>query len=326
MKRFLFLAIVMIATLSVSAQRKTDQLDRGLVAVKTTNGVYCSWRIMGEEYYDVTYNLYRDGVKIAEKLNVSNFTDASGSESSKYTVRAVVNGSEQDARKETSVWSQKWLEITPDHGSLTSTYVPNDACCADVDGDGELEILMKFDNASWAATTYQKAGYNGEYFIIEVYKMNGKKLWWVDLGPNMADFQNNEQIIVAYDWDEDGKAETVMRASDGTVIHMADGTEYVIGDKTKNYLGATNKDQWFVHQGDEFLVYMNGETGKPYQVMEYPLKRLEDGETDLNAAWGDGYGHRSTKHFFGAPCLDGRKASIFWLEVSIPATRWWRWT
>ena len=168
MKRFLFFAILVIATLSVSAQRKTDQLDRGLVAIKTTNGVYCSWRIMGEEYYDVTYNLYRDGVKIAEKLNVSNFTDASGSESSKYTVRAVVNGSEQDASKEASVWSQKWLEITPDHGSLTSTYVPNDACCADVDGDGELEILMKFDNQSWAGTNYQKAGYNGEYFIIEV--------------------------------------------------------------------------------------------------------------------------------------------------------------
>lgn len=311
MKRFLFLAIVMIATLSVSAQRKTDQLDRGLVAIKTTNGVYCSWRIMGEEYYDVTYNLYRDGVKIAEKLNVSNFTDASGSESSKYIVRAVVNGSEQDASKDASVWSQKWLEITPDHGSLTSTYVPNDACCADVDGDGELEILMKFDNQSWAATDYQKAGYNGEYFIIEVYKLNGQKLWWIDLGPNMADFQNNEQNIVAYDWDEDGRAEAVMRASDGTVIHMADGTEYVIGDKTKNYLAATSTGQWFVHQGDEYLVYMNGETGKPYQVMEYPLKRLEDGETDLNAAWGDGYGHRSTKHFFGAPCLDGRKASIF---------------
>lgn len=40
-----------------------DKLDRGLVAVKTTDGVYCSWRILGEEYYGVKYNLYRDGVK-----------------------------------------------------------------------------------------------------------------------------------------------------------------------------------------------------------------------------------------------------------------------
>ena len=311
MKRLLFLAILMIATLGVSAQRKTDQLDRGLVAVKTTSGVYCSWRILGEEYYDVKYNLYRDGTKIAESLSVSNYIDATGAEGSKYAVKAVVNGVEQSASKEVTPWAQNWLEIVPDHGALTSTYIPNDACCADVDGDGELEILIKFDNQSWASTSYQKEGYNGEYFIIEVYKLNGKKLWWVDLGPNMADFQNNEQNIIAYDWDEDGRAEAVMRASDGTVIHMADGTTQVIGDKTKNYLGATNTGQWFVHEGSEFLLYLNGETGKPYQVMDYPLKRLEDGETDLNAAWGDGYGHRSTKHFFGAPCLDGRRASIF---------------
>ncbi len=311
MKRILILAVLMIATLTISAQRHTDLLDRGLVAIQTTSGIYCSWRIMGEEYYDVTYNLYRDGVKIAEQLKVSNFTDAAGTTNSKYTVKAVVRGVEQSASKEATPWAQNYLEITPDHGSLTSTYVPNDACCADVDGDGELEILMKFDNASWAGTSYQKAGFNGEYFIIEVFKLNGKKLWWVDLGPNMADFQNNEQNIIAYDWDQDGKAEAVMRASDGTVIHMADGTTQVIGDATKNYLPATSSGQWFVHEGNEFLVYMNGETGKPYQVMEYPLKRLEDGETSLEAAWGDGYGHRSTKHFFGAPVLDGRKASIF---------------
>ena len=40
-------------------------------------------------------------------------------------------------------------------------------------------------------------------------------------------------------------------------------------------------------------------------------KRLESGETSLSTAWGDGYGHRSSKYFFGAPFLDGRKASLF---------------
>ena len=302
-----------MSVVSALAQRMTDRLDRGLVAVKTDAGVFCSWRVLAEEYYDVTYNLYRDGVKVnAEPLTESNYTDAAGTAASKYTVTAIgLRNRESEPCKEVAVWNQQWLEITPDHGDLKSTYVPNDACMADVDGDGELEILLKFDNASWAGTSYQKAGYEGEYFIIEVYKLNGQKLWWIDLGPNMADFQNNEQNIIAYDWDEDGRAEAVMRASDGTVIHMADGTTQVIGDATKNYLGATSTGQWFVHQGAEYLVYMDGTTGKPYQVMDYPLKRLETGETDLNAAWGDGYGHRSTKHFFGAPCLDGRKASIF---------------
>ena len=312
MKKTILLALLMLTSVTTAlAQRTTDKLDRGLVAVKTANGVFCSWRIMGEEYYDVTYNLYRDGTKIASNLSVSNYSDAVGTTASKYTVKAVVRGVEQAASKEAAVWENSYLEITPDHGSLTSTYVPNDACMADVDGDGELEILMKFDNASWAGTSYQKAGYNGEYFIMEVFKLNGKKLWWVELGPNMADFQNNEQNIVAYDWDGDGKAEAVMRASDGTKIHMANGEVRTIGDASKNYLNSNSSGQWFIFQGNEYLVYMNGETGEPYEVMEYPLKRLEPGETDLEKAWGDGYGHRSSKHFFGAPYLDGRKPSIF---------------
>ena len=314
MKRLLTTALlVLTAFCFAAAQRMTDKLDRGLVAVKTDGGVFCSWRILAEEYYDVTYNIYRDGTKLnAEPLTVSCFTDAAGSEGSKYTVSAVVRGKEQPQSKESAVWGQGWLEITPDHGDLTSTFVPNDACMADVDGDGRLEILMKFDNQSEISASYPKNGNNGEYSIAEVMKLDGTRLWWLDFGPNMGDFQNNEQNIVAFDWDQDGKAEALIRAADGTTIHAADGKTYVIGDATKNYRGATGGGaNWFMHDGAEYLVYINGETGVPYQTIEYPLKRLEAGETSLEAAWGDGYGHRSTKHFFGAPYLDGRKPSIF---------------
>ena len=310
---FLFLAMLTSSTLTF-AQRPVDRLDRGLIAQKVSNGVFLSWRILGEEYYDVQYNVYRDGVKITDTpLNVSNYRDASGSTSNKYTVSAVVRGVEQPQSKEATVWSKSYLEIVPKHDkSLKSTYIPNDACCADVDGDGELEILLKYDNQSEMAASYPRNGYNGEYSLFECLKLDGTVLWWVNCGPNMGDFQNNEQNIVAYDWDGDGKAEAVMRAADGTTIHMADGTVYTVGDASKNYRGATGGGtNWFMHDGAEYLVYMNGQTGKPYQCITYPLARLEPGETDLNAAWGDGYGHRSTKHFFGAPYLDGRKPSIF---------------
>ena len=320
-KTFLLLALIVMSVLTAYSQRKTDALDRGLIAIKTTNGVYCSWRILGEEYYDVTYNLYRDGTKVnSEPLSVSNYSDAAGTASSKYTVKAVVRGTEQAASKETTVWTDNYLEITPKHApSITSTLVPNDACCADVDGDGELEILIKYDNKEEISSLFPKEGHNGEYTIFEVLKMDGSLLWWVNCGPNMGDFQNNEQNIAAYDWDQDGKAEAVMRLSEGSVIHMKDGSTYTIGADGKNGTAWTNYRtpkveggvEWFTHYGNEFLVYLNGETGIPYQVMEFPLKRLEDGETDLNKAWGDGYGHRSSKYFFGAPYLDGRKPSIF---------------
>ena len=320
-------ALALLVSMGANAQRFTDKLDRGLVAVKTTKGVYCSWRIQADEYYDVKYNLYRDGTKVnAEPLDVSNFTDTSGSESSQYTVKAVLNGVEQQASKAATVFKSNYKEIKIKHdASLKATYEPNDACCADVDGDGEVEILMKFTNLEESAQRYPKNGptidgvETKEYSMLACLKQDGTVLWWVNCGPNMGDFQNNEQNIVGYDWDMDGKAEVVMRLEEGSTVHMADGTTYTIGANGKNGTSWTNyrepkssgSVEWFTHYGKEFLWYCEGATGKPYQCIEFPLKRLEDGETDLKAAWGDGYGHRSSKYFFGAPYLDGKHPSIF---------------
>ena len=320
-------ALALLVSMGANAQRFTDKLDRGLVAVKTTKGVYCSWRIQADEYYDVKYNLYRDGTKVnAEPLDVSNFTDTSGSESSQYTVKAVLNGVEQQASKAATVLGNNYKEIIIKHDkSLKATYEPNDACCADVDGDGEVEILMKFNNKEESAQLYPKNGptidgvETKEYSMLACLKQDGTVLWWVNCGPNMGDFQNNEQNIVGYDWDMDGKAEVVMRLEEGSTVHMADGTTYTIGANGKNGTSWTNyrepkssgSVEWFTHYGKEFLWYCEGATGKPYQCIEFPLKRLEDGETDLKAAWGDGYGHRSSKYFFGAPYLDGKHPSIF---------------
>lgn len=320
-------ALALLVSMGANAQRFTDKLDRGLVAVKTTKGVYCSWRIQADEYYDVKYNLYRDGTRVnAEPLDVSNFTDTSGSESSQYTVKAVLNGVEQQASKAATVFKSNYKEIKIKHdASLKATYEPNDACCADVDGDGEVEILMKFTNLEESAQRYPKNGptidgvETKEYSMLACLKQDGTVLWWVNCGPNMGDFQNNEQNIVGYDWDMDGKAEVVMRLEEGSTVHMADGTTYTIGANGKNGSSWTNyrepkasgSVEWFTHYGKEFLWYCEGATGKPYQCIEFPLKRLEDGETDLKAAWGDGYGHRSSKYFFGAPYLDGKHPSIF---------------
>lgn len=316
-----------IFSLSVSAQRFTDKLDRGLVAVKTSSGVFVSWRNQADEYYDVTYNLYRNGTKIASNLNTSNFTDAAGSTSSSYQVAAVVRGAEQEKCKAITPWANEYKEIKIKHDpSLKCTYIPNDACCADVDGDGELEILLKLTNKQESEGRYQtRTTVNGEkvyeFAILEVLKLDGTVLWWVNTGVNMGDFQNNEQNIVGYDWDMDGKAEVVIRLCEGAVVHMADGSTYTVGTDGKNgtgykeYRTPAGDGQWFSFWGNEYLYYCEGATGKPYLqnggLLKYPCARFEAGETDLNKAWGDGYGHRAGKFFFGAPYLDGHKPSIF---------------
>lgn len=312
------LLIALLTVGTASAQRYTDKLDRGLIGMKVSGGIYLSWRIQADEYYDVTYNVYRDGERVAENLKVSNFTDSSGTINSTYKVAAVVRGEEQTLSKEQKPWTTSYKEIQLKHEDIKSTLVPNDACCADVDGDGELEILMKFDNQSEIEQSYPKNGpviggtATKEYSIMECLKLDGTRLWWINCGPNMGDFQNNEQNIVAYDWDQDGKAEVVMRACDGTTIHLADGSTYTVGDPSVNVRPATGGGtNWFVITTGEYLLYLDGETGKVHQCLPYPLPLLESGETDVNKAWGDGYGHRASKHFFGAPYLDGKKPSIF---------------
>ena len=96
----------------MSGQRVMEKLDRGVVAVKAANGNFVSWRVLGEESADVKYNLYRDGSLVnSQPLTVSNYTDASGSTTSKYTVKTVIDGVEKETSKTGINFGKEYLEI-----------------------------------------------------------------------------------------------------------------------------------------------------------------------------------------------------------------------
>ncbi|MDE6806850.1 MAG: rhamnogalacturonan lyase, partial [Prevotella sp.] len=130
MKLLLIALVVLFAfTNSISAQRVTDKLDRGLVAIPSGSGSFVSWRIFGEEYYDTEYNLYRDGTLVnSTPLKVSNYVDPNGKAGSTYQVEAVVKGKGQGksaskARQNTqyiqfavkSLQSRRGTDITNDY-------------------------------------------------------------------------------------------------------------------------------------------------------------------------------------------------------------------
>ena len=309
---FLGLAMSCVAM----AQRATDVLDRGLVALPSGSGNFVSWRIMGEEYYDVEYNLYRDGVKLNPvPLKVSNFTDNKGTAASKYQVAPVVRGVEQEKCAEVTLWNNGYLDIpmqpviNRNGQNVTSNYTLNDVSLADVNGDGISEFIVKRNSNT--AKEYSTNKY--DFHRLECYTITGKRLWYIDLGPNMISGPDEQYDIVGYDWDGDGKAEMLLRGADNMIIHKADGVTVEIGNMNFDSRNTLQSDanMAYTHTGNEFLLYLNGETAEPYVTMPYPLPRLEKGQTDLNAVWGDGYGHRSTKHYFAAPYLDGRRPSIF---------------
>lgn len=362
-KKLILLLLLGAMSTTLMAQRHTDKLDRGLVVVQAGSAGNSkwnrvTWRRLSTEYYNVKYNLYKDGVKYASNLETTNFYDEkNGLPSSQYQVAAVVNGVEQAKCDPMKAWAQKvhnqngrfpsgYLDIglapvyDRDGNEVTSHYSPNDIEMADLDGDGQLEIIIKRIN------TVDAAGYdsgltdaNGkpryiiypknskEFVVLDAYDVDWQTgvatlLWRIDCGPNMVSHMSTEINIIAFDWDEDGKAEVVLRGADNMIIYGPDGktVKSNIGNMslntrdtwyTTNEKGSSTGSMAYTHSGAEYLLYLNGKTGDIYQQMEYPLKRLESNETDLDKAWGDGYGHRSSKYFFGAPFLDGRKASLF---------------
>ena len=317
MKRILFpLLALVFSTAALQAQRITDKLDRGLVAVPQGSGNFVSWRIFAEEYYDTEYNLYRDGVKVnSTPMKVSNYQDASGNAGSRYQVAAVVRGVEQEKCAEVKRWNAQYKEfaVKPMYSrrgtDITADYTINDIALADVTGDGVSEFIVKRNYKEKQSVQNDSA-----YWALECYTLEGERLWYIDLGPNMVSGPDEQHDAVGYDWDGDGKAEILMRGADNMIIHHADGTTTEIGNMTLNTRNTVSSDgnMAYTNYGNEYLLYLDGATGKPYPIgpngrlwMTYPLPRGNVSD------WGDGYGHRATKHYFGAPFLDGRHAFIF---------------
>jgi len=281
--------------------RQMEYLDRGVVAVKTGTGVFVSWRLLGTEGTNVSFNVYRDGTKVNATpiTNSTNLQDASGTSSSKYTVRAVISGTEQAASAAASVWGNNYLSVplsvpaggtTPD--GVAYTYSANDASAGDLDGDGEYELIVKWDPSN--SKDNSQSGYTGEVFI-DAYKLNGTRLWRISLGKNIRAGAHYTQFMV-YDLDGDGKAEVAMKTADGT----KDGTGVVIGDASKDYRNSSG----YVLSGPEFLTVFNGQTGKALSTVNYEPARGNVSD------WGDNYGNRVDRFLAAIAYLDGERPSL----------------
>jgi len=331
MKKMLLLALMALISVGIQAQRVTDKLTRGLIAIPqgdktgqddrygmSGTGIFVSWRILPTEYYDTKYNVYRDGTKVAENLDVSNYQDNGGSKTSTYKVVPVVKGVEQTAQAaECKPWDHQYWEIpvlnvVNRNGATVTGYSLNDCAVADVDGDGQMEFVVKRRNDSG---NLREATNKTDFNLHECYKMDGTRLWWIDMGPNLMAGPDEQFDIILYDWDQDGKAEALMRGADNMIIHTATGKTIKIGNM--DYYAPRDE---YTKQGAEYLLYINGTTGEPYgwdgsenwTPAAYPLPRFESGESDYATVWGSNdTGHRATKHYFGAPYLDGRNPAIF---------------
>jgi rhamnogalacturonan endolyase len=297
-----YLLLALLLPFCLQAQRQMEFLDRGFVAFKTANGINLSWRLMGNEFNSQTaFNIYRNGTKLnAVPLSgATYYMDASGSQSMNYSLKMVVNGVEQTPSVSTTVWAQNWMEIPlqiPAGGTTVSgeayTYSPNDCSTGDVDGDGQLEIILKWDPSN--AKDNSQAGYTGNVFL-DCYKLNGQRLWRIDLGKNIRAGAHYTQFQV-YDYDGDGKAEVACKTADGTI----DGTGQVIGMATADHRNTNG----YILQGAEYLTVFSGLTGRILHTIPYDPPRGSVG------AWGDTYGNRVDRFLACTAYLDGKKPAL----------------
>lgn len=322
----LFLSFIFLFLNSISATRQMEYLNRGLVAVKVSSGVYLGWRFLGTDSSATGFNIYRNNVKInATPITSStNFTDAMGTTSSSYKVLPVLNGLEDTTGVKTvTPWTQanKAIQLkrpprgmTPPNktGSVGKVvdayypkgqpygYSPNDCSVGDLDGDGEYEIIVKWDPSNSQDNSYY--GITGNVYL-DAYKLNGTFLWRIDLGRNIRAGAHYTQFLV-YDFDGDGLSELICKTAPGTI----DGTgSYVLMNNdspTADYrsLDTTqisgSRMLGTVQTGSEYLTLFDGKTGANLHTIAYnPLRG--------SSSWGDSYSNRSDRFLACVAYLDG---------------------
>ncbi len=297
------MAMVESKIVSPRRRRQMEKLDRGAVAVKVKEGVFVSWRLCADEYErNVAFNIYYNKEKLNKELLIgpTNYlvTGIEIMAGAEIEVRKVENDIEEENGYIAKVWNDNYLDIpinkpekyvTPD--GHTYEYTANDASVADLDGDGEYEIILKWDcNGKDNA----HKGYSGEVFI-DGYKLDGKQLFRISMGKNIRCGAHYTQFMV-YDFDGDGKAEIVLKTADGTV----DGLGNVIGDTNADYRNADG----YIIEGPEYLSLFNGENGQVLDTVEYdpPRGNVSD--------WGDSWGNRVDRFLGAVAYLDGVHPSV----------------
>ncbi|HKQ78697.1 MAG TPA: Ig-like domain-containing protein, partial [Blastocatellia bacterium] len=290
-----------------------ENLGRGVVAVRsTTTDVFVSWRVLGTDPPDTSFNLYRSTAGGAPTLlnstpisGATHFVDngANLTQTNAYFVRAIVFGLEQapsasftlPANATVRQFLRLPLQIPPAGVTPVGenyTYSPNDCSVGDLDGDGEYEIIVKWDPSN--SKDNSQAGYTGNVYI-DAYKLDGTRLWRIDLGRNIRAGAHYTQFQV-YDLDGDGKAEVACKTADGTI----DGAGEVIGDPNADFRNSAG----FILAGPEFLTVFDGQTGAALASADYIVPRGNAG------AWGDNNGNRVDRFLAGVAYLDGQRPSL----------------
>jgi hypothetical protein len=288
------------STAAADPASTTEHLDRGLISMRSGTSNFLSWRLLKTDPAGVAFDVYRGSTRVntAPITGGTDFTDVGAPAGASYSVRPAGTTTLAASPAATTLAST-YLDVpiqipaggtTPD--GVAYTYSANDASVGDLDGDGQYEIVLKWDPSN--SKDNSQSGYTGDVYV-DAYKLNGTRLWRIDLGRNIRAGAHYTQFQV-YDYDGDGKAEVVMKTADGT----RDGTGTVIGSSSADYRNSSG----YILSGPEYLTVFNGQTGKAMATADYVPAR------GTVSSWGDSYGNRVDRFLAGTAYVNGSYPSI----------------
>jgi autotransporter-associated beta strand protein len=313
-KVFLLVLCLFISFQPIMAQRKMEKLDRGVVAVRnSSNAYFVSWRLFATDAEDILFNLYakKTGGSFA-KLNTTPLANTnfqtSGTAVTNGTelyVTPVINGMEGEPSGIFTVnssgfnaYRSAYIDFTFNpaiDGLDISKYSTKFIWPADLDGDGEYDFVV--DRLSTDGTNSHK---------VQAYLRNGTLLWTVDVGPNVTICQGQDDMVIAYDMDCDGKADVVIKSSDGTKFANGKGVMGSTSLDTDND-GIIDYKSQNVKNPPQYISVIDGLTGLEKNSIEmiYPSNYTRTNKsTFMDTDYANLNGHMTILY------LDGKRPSV----------------
>ncbi len=304
---------------------------RAFTAVKTDEGVLLSWRNFGTK--DEVFTVKKDN-KVIYTGSLTNFLDNTGKAADVYTL-GYHEGNEtrsEEAVAAADIYREFTLNYPWDTylpNGRHSKHTANDMSVGDLDGDGQLEIVLKWDAED--SQDNSKDGWTGTT-ILDAYKLDfntgdAKLMWRIDLGINIRSGAHYTQFQV-WDYDGDGVAEVLCKTADGTTTYNSalEETGHV-GAVSMSTLDShlTRKKQEYdyrnhvegpgrVLSGPEYLTAFDGRTGEIIDTVNYIPSRGEENSKGVAnmSSWGDNYGNRVDRFLAATAYIDeGSPAAIF---------------
>lgn len=319
-KQIMILIAIMALCLDATAQpnynpsRCQEKLGRGLVAVANGDKTFVSWRYFKDDDQQRRYQLLYNGKPVGEYSKTNANLPVEAISTDQIQLRVIdTQGNVLETSPVVNPWMGKSLTIPleqPKPRITGTTFTANDCSVGDVDGDGEYEIIMKWDPSN--SQDNSKKG-NTDNVYIDCYKLNGTRLWRINLGQNIRAGAHYTQFLV-YDFDGDSKAEMICKTAPGSrdakdqyVSQAADISDIRQCDNTRAYANGNG----YILDGPEFLTVFNGETGAAIHTVWYnPNRAMTFNKSGAyTSAWGDNYGNRCDRFNAAVAYLDGLHAS-----------------